>query len=289
MRRREVIKVGSLFGLGAGTPSRFPYPDRPQAGPGIGAGSGQTIRAKFVIITDVFGGVFIYTGVPGPGNAPVAWMSFAPTDPYGNPLLFPGVGVRNGSLLAGLTDHAEVIVGAVGETVFGGISDSGSGATSFGSSQTGVGDLGAFLTLRSKNGGGTPGPQAILDNASLISTAGTPANPTQLATDVWQAVTPNAGNGWGGSGRVKLLSEKNVCMCQMSLSAGTIANGTAAASVPAAYIPAVTQFLPVGTGSGTGALTNGPYMQLTVGGNWQVENLPTGTATVHLNGTYALD
>lgn len=103
--------AGSLFGLGAGTPSRFPYPDRPQPAPGIGPSQGQVIRARYIIITTTAGGLFIYSGTPRAGNPPVLWATEASTDPFGNALQFSGIGVINGSLLAGITTQASVIVG----------------------------------------------------------------------------------------------------------------------------------------------------------------------------------
>jgi hypothetical protein len=74
-----------LFGLGSGTPSRFPYQDRPQSGPGIGASSGQVIRATLVIVSG-FQGVFVYNGHPGPGTL-IGSVSDATTDPFGNPVV----------------------------------------------------------------------------------------------------------------------------------------------------------------------------------------------------------
>lgn len=40
-------------------------------------------------------GVYVYSGTPGPGNGPVAWMSPDSTDPYGN-VITPGVGATEG-------------------------------------------------------------------------------------------------------------------------------------------------------------------------------------------------
>lgn len=98
--------AGSLFGLGAGTPSRFPYGNRPQPAPGVGPGASNTVRARKVIVSGANGGVFIYDPAPGPGtlvksitdeNLPV----FA--DPYGNPVIPGDTSYRPGSVAFGAT------------------------------------------------------------------------------------------------------------------------------------------------------------------------------------------
>lgn len=86
--------AGSLFGLGAGTPSRFPYADRPQPSPGIAPSQGQVTRARIVIISGPHGaitGLFVYAAgtTPGPGNPPELSITEAATDPFGNTVL-PG-------------------------------------------------------------------------------------------------------------------------------------------------------------------------------------------------------
>lgn len=92
MLRREVVKaMGSLFGLGAGTPSRFPYPDRPQPAPGVGPSQGQVTRARVVIVSGPTGsveGVFVYAPgtVPALGNPPIASLTAGTADPFGNPV-----------------------------------------------------------------------------------------------------------------------------------------------------------------------------------------------------------
>src|SRR5712691_7126509 len=88
MLRREAVKLmGSLFGLGAGTPSRFPYPDRPQPSPGIGPSQGQVVRARLVVISGAGSGLFVYSGTPAFGNLVGSITSSAGTDPYGNAFL----------------------------------------------------------------------------------------------------------------------------------------------------------------------------------------------------------
>jgi len=46
----------------------------------------QNIIANTVVVSGANGGTFVYAGVPGPGNPPLAWMADSATDPYGNAL-----------------------------------------------------------------------------------------------------------------------------------------------------------------------------------------------------------
>lgn len=231
-----------LFGLGAGTPSRFPYTDRPQSGPGIGASSGQVIRARLIIITDANGGLFIYAGTPRLGNPPIIWVTEATTDPYGNTLPFLGVGVRNGGLLAGITSQASVVIGSVTEASLGLISDSGAGGTSVESSTFGAGDVLAGLLLLSKNVNGI-GPRALIENAALLSTAGTAANPSVVTTDGFHSLA--VVNGWASSSlKYQLTPDRKVHL--IGLLDPAAASSTTFATLPAGYQPASTQDFPLG-------------------------------------------
>jgi hypothetical protein len=66
---------------------------RPQNAPGVQQtpigvqpGSPAITVAHIIIVSGPGGGVFIYSGTPGAGNPPVAWISNGTTDPYGNAL-----------------------------------------------------------------------------------------------------------------------------------------------------------------------------------------------------------
>lgn len=281
--------ASGLFGLGTGTPSRFPYPDRPQGGPGIGAGNGQIIRARYVIITDVSGGVFIYVGTPGPGNPPILWVTEAATDPFGNALPFSGVGVKNGSNLAGITDTASVIVGAAGEASFGTLNDSGAGGTSLESSTFGAGDVSAFFELLSKNVNGI-GPRMLIGNAAVLSTAGTAANPTVITTDTWQTLALI--NGWANSaGTLKytLLPDRMVMVAGIISSAGAAGNPVFAnlPAGPPSYRPAAQQETAAGLHGPPPA--GGAFMRVATNGDLSILGSTIGTGPWSVSWTFSLD
>lgn len=279
--------ASGLFGLGTGTPSRFPYPDRPQGGPGIGAGNGQIIRARYVIITDVSGGVFIYVGTPQTGNPPILWVTEAATDPFGNALPFRGVGVKNGSNLAGITDTASVIVGGTGEASFGTLNDSGAGGTSLESSTFGAGDVSAFFELLSKNVNGI-GPRMLIGNAAVLSTAGTAANPTQITTDGWHTLAPI--NGWanvaGEPLKYTLLPDRMVMVAGVITSAGAAGNPIFA-NLPAGYRPATQQETAAGLHGAAPA--GGAFMRVAVNGDMSIPGSTVGTGPWSVSWTFSLD
>lgn len=138
----------------------------------VGVQPGTTtgvVVANKILIIGPNGGLFAYAGNPALGNPPILWSSEGPQDPFGNVLPFTGTGVKNGSLLAGITSQATVVVGAVGEVSFGTLGDSGSGITSLTSSTTGVADAVAEIDLQSKNGNGTG--SAVVVTATKITLA----------------------------------------------------------------------------------------------------------------------
>lgn len=55
-------------------------------GIGIQPGTTGPVIAPYVIVFGALGGVYVYSGSPGPGNPPVAWVATGTKDPYGNPL-----------------------------------------------------------------------------------------------------------------------------------------------------------------------------------------------------------
>lgn len=84
--------AGGLFGLGAGTPSRFPYPGRPQPSPAVGPSSATVVRANRVIVTGPNGGIYVYSGPPASGNLieSIGIVSGTNFDPFHLNAVLPG-------------------------------------------------------------------------------------------------------------------------------------------------------------------------------------------------------
>jgi hypothetical protein len=78
------------WGLGRGTPSRFPYPGAVSTPAGVAPpGNVGVFRGKLVIVygpSGTISGVFVYAPgtTPAKGNPPIAWMTGGTSDPYGN-------------------------------------------------------------------------------------------------------------------------------------------------------------------------------------------------------------
>jgi len=129
--RREVVAMaGGLFGLGKTVPPRpgasaSASPGTVSVAPGNSAG---IFRARLVIVSGANGGVFVYSGAPGPGNGPVASLSNSTTDPFGNATI-----AGSASYIPGLAAVAMV----AGHLFF--YNWSGSAWVSYGSLQAGTG------------------------------------------------------------------------------------------------------------------------------------------------------
>lgn len=79
----------SPSGQFGGTPPRpANAPQGPTAGIGVQAGvTGGEVLARLVIVFGTDAGVFVYNGTPSASNPPIASMTDASTDPYGNPVV----------------------------------------------------------------------------------------------------------------------------------------------------------------------------------------------------------
>jgi len=132
-----------------------------------------TIRGNLVV--DNNGGIFVYAGLPGPGNPPIDWISSANQDPFGNPLPGNVIATRNVNLLAALNGggldlfqigqftRGQVIVGNPGSVRFNSgqnISSDGIGSMALESTSPAVTDNGAT-------------PQLILYSPTALTLQGT--------------------------------------------------------------------------------------------------------------------
>lgn len=270
MLRREVIKMtGRLFGLGAGTPSRFPYADRPQPSPGLGPSNAQTFRQ--VIVKGVNGGVFVYDAATG---ALIGSISNAAKDPVKGTTVLPVIAaysIQNGSyvqllpgtagsgqasLNIGTGDAAEASPGKVIGLIQGAgptraVSTAltaprvagqavGSGASLLLQSASPDLTIPPFAILSASDGATTgtlaATPSGIsVQNGPLTATAGTAANPTLITTDGWNSLGTLAGY-TVTAGRYRLTTwgayELDINVTSLGANA---ANTTFSVALPAGY------------------------------------------------------
>jgi hypothetical protein len=94
----------------------IPPLNAPPAGalvPGVQPGvSNAVVLAQYVIVFGAAGGVFIYSGAPATGNPPIAWITSAATDPYGNT-------IQPGIFLAELASSGNALAGLLWNTIVG--------------------------------------------------------------------------------------------------------------------------------------------------------------------------
>lgn len=272
MLRREVMKLGGLFGLGTGTPSRFPYPDRPQSGPGLGAGQGQNVRARFIIIFGSTGGLFVYNGNPAFGNLITTITATSGTDPYGNAY----IGGDTTYVNLGGSGYAAMQYAADGLRRY--TAPAGAGGPYGLDSSILLDATGAHV-----NAAATVG--------TLTSIGGTAARPSVVTTDTWHVVGSGGGepafqSGWANAGgglaslQFSLLPENAVQVIGMLNPAGL--TGALVFTIPAGYRPAIGQDFGLGfhTAAGAGA---GIFGRLTPAGAFSIQNAGVGSGVICVN------
>lgn len=281
--------AGSLFGLGAGTPTRFPYAGRPQPAPGVGPGASNVVRARIVIVGGTAGGVFVYNGAPGVGNL-IASVTNAAADPFGNPTkpeiaVYATSGTSFLQMLAGNPALLNVGTGDIAEATPAQFNARvvGSGATRYilsdiraprvaGEAALAIGEIQLFsptadlsipagINLIANDGAGNQAFVQVKPTGTTVvqgpftSTAGTAAVPSVVETDVWNAMALNAGFAAGvPAPQFKLMPDQTV-MCRgiVTLSANQAAN-TVFTTLGANYVAAHgTQFATRNTLSGYAA------------------------------------
>jgi hypothetical protein len=241
------------------------------------------------------GGVFVYSGTPGPGNPPIAWMSGASTDPYGNSLpsttgvagtgtfsvtnsatganitmeLVGGVPIINfGTAGSDVTVSPFIIV----ETQNGGAANERQAFALSSGKESGNPD--AALQLFSESADGTLAANALFEfggqTGMFATTAGTTAcEPgTSVTPEVWHTVSNPTGV--TGTIRVKILTEANAALLQVNCSiTSTLASASnyAAGSVPSsAYYPASNLQQPLSVSQPIAASQASPRVGLTTAG-----------------------
>lgn len=131
----------------------------------------QIIVARQVIIGGTQDGLFVYRGVPGPGNPPVASISEAATDLFGNPILKEIVSY-NPLLASQFTQVLQggIFLGYPGNFTSGSIFEFGVAELRLYSGTASAGDTGASLRLFSASQGpGGNTPNVTLDCTLIIS------------------------------------------------------------------------------------------------------------------------
>jgi hypothetical protein len=283
MMRRELLRLlasGLVQQRGDGLhrPVNAPPPNTRVLGTQPGT-TPAVVTANRVIVYGSNGGVFVYAGTPAPGNAPIAWMSDSLADPYGNALKIPGVGssgmtgwsaLSNGIMYVGTSSDTSVTAARISAPATGEVQITGN---------VGAADVPALLFFLSKVAGGGPIPViqvgSIIENCGLTvlgpvnSSSGTPANPSLITTDAWNAMT--LANGWGtpsvasyrltNDGEVELAGELRQAAAPTS---------TTVATLPAGYRPAHTLAFAVGASAGVAGAS--PWMQVDSSGVVIVNN-----------------
>lgn len=280
--------MGSLFGLGAGTPTRFPYPDRPQPQPGIGPSQGQVVRARQVIVSGPAGGVFVYSPAPGAGNL-IASISANPgTDPYGNRFL-AGVASYQGTAASAVQGGVVSLYSLVGGVWLPYAALTADGTLATFQPSGGAGSANGTQLL--SNGGAvalavTPAGAAVT-GGPFTSVAGTSGSPTVIETDTWNALTLQ--NGWAASGgnvRYRLMPDNTVWVLgQLNPAALT---STTFATMVAPYIPSVGGDFAVAAHTATPP-TQGLFTRAANTGVLSALNATVGSGIFGVNMRYPLD
>lgn len=260
--------ASGLFGLGTGTPSRFPYPDRPQSGPGLGAGQGQNVRARFVIIFGNTGGLFVYSGTPAFGNLITTITATSGTDPYGN------------AYLGGITEYA-----SIGVSGYEAMQHTATGLIAYVSPGGAGGPYGVVASFQQSGGVFTLAAPLIVTGA-VTAIGGTAANPTVITTDTWQTLAPI--NGWANVTTLKytLLPDRMVMVAGVITSAGAAGNPIFA-NLPAGYRPATQQETAAGLHGAPPA--GGAFMRVAVNGDLSIPGSTVGTGPWSVSWTFSLD
>jgi hypothetical protein len=264
--------------------------------PGVQPGvSNAVILAQYVIVFGTAGGVFIYTGAPAAGNPPIAWMSGATADPYGNTLtpashVVIGAG-QDGSpqvVLESSSGSGELAFPLPGTwtnypNMFGAVAGSGGTLSLNGPTDTTVNDQ-AYLEMLSAAAGYEGGSAGAMhykdanggdntiaiwgDNGLLINvaqpinavkpgTGGSPTNPAQPEPWHTPALTTVTGSGNGVNGMRYKLMPFNCLLLEWDLATNSVGNNVTVATLPAGWRPATAHNIASGSYGGATALTTG--------------------------------
>lgn len=302
--------------LGAPMPSRFPYAGAPQSSPGVSPSPGQTVRARYIIVDGTGGGVFVYVGRPGPGNPPIAWLTGAVSDPFGNSVT-PQIGTRdNGTGFGVHLSGAEMVLAGLGSVSAGFISvqRNGSGSSSWlQTNVSGASDSSMVpqLLLMGESADASRSAYGILQaydastsqavpitwqvNGAVAGTEpGSVSSGTPEGTpETWHYPALNSpfvtqGGSMKTGYKVTASGDTRVCGV-LNLSSGTSWAGTVF-TFPAGWFPSgYSTFFGVETHGGTSPSNEAPYAEVSVTGDLTLSGIPAGTNAVILNGFLPMD
>lgn len=199
----------------------------------------SNIIANTVVVTGTGGGVFIYSGTPGPGNPPVAWTSNGGLkDPYGNAL--PAVSGVAGTGTFEATDGVQqTVIGASSLTNSGSLRTvaMSDGQLIFGSLVTAFVDNPLHPT-RFTVGAIAPNPAACNWELPYLQPLAAVQPNTTTTPETWHSMVPLAGFTAGGEPpRYKLMPDNTVMLGgDINLTAAQAAN-TAFFGMPSGYVP----------------------------------------------------
>ena len=237
MIRRVLLKglAGMVAGDGLRRPVNAPRGQGTPVGvqPGV---SNAIVIANKVIVFGTGGGVFVYSGTPGPGNPPIVSVGGGTKDPYGN-TTGPGVFTQN---IEGSIDlFGNVLTfDAAGNTGIGG---------------TIVGISNGLMQLLSGTSVPSGDPQATLELISAASNfegfpivvASTLVALVGGGPEFWHGVTPPAG--FTGTLRYRMMPDGTVMVQAQLAVAGTVAAGTVSfGTLSAPYVASADTRGPVG-------------------------------------------
>jgi hypothetical protein len=173
-------------------------PSGQQALPGIQPGvSGAVVTAQYVIIFSQpgaqSGGMFVYSGSPGPGNPPVFSVSNATEDPYGNAIA-PGIWAGQfGGQQAGLE-----VIGALGQLAFPtGLAVALAGGADSRLSGNGLGTITQFYSTQDAAGGGAGSDRVFMQMQDYLAN-GSSATWFLVYQDDTGAAHDQAAGSWAG-------------------------------------------------------------------------------------------
>jgi hypothetical protein len=248
-------------------------PGSPGVQPGV---SGGVVIANKVIVFGTGDGVFVYSGTPGKGNPPVAWVSGALTDPYGNSLPAEGIVSSGSGQFSQLFDGLVKIVSSAGSCAFS-IGEDGELIV--------TGTDGIALSNATETG-----PLPVLSTFPLTAT-----DPAQLAlgnivAETWHDVGAASGFTVSTVQRYKLFPD-NTAHIQFSLASTNTAGTYTLFTLPAGYVPAVQYDGPAPgifntTATFSAGLLNTRF-RVTTAGAVQIVSLP-GTAVNNVSGYYVV-